>query len=170
MKLLLGIGTRFRGDDAAGLLVAERAGGAGMESPDAARLLSAWDGVTDLVVIDAVQSGAPPGTIHCFEAARAPLPADLFASGSHAFGLAQAIELGRALERLPERVTVYGIEGKQFGFGETISPEVEAAISELSERISQRENGVGVAPVLPQEVVGVSADERHAGPRLPVVG
>jgi hydrogenase maturation protease len=132
MRLLLGIGTRFRGDDVAGLRVAEAAGGVAMEAPDAARLLDAWEGVTELVVVDAVRSDAAAGTIHRLDASERPLPAEMFTSDSHNFGLAQAIALGRAMGRLPGRVLVYGIEGKRFGLGDTVSPEVETAIAVLA--------------------------------------
>ncbi|MBL8174907.1 MAG: hydrogenase maturation protease, partial [Bryobacterales bacterium] len=94
MKLLLGIGNSMRGDDAAGILLAEALGGIAMESPDAAEILAAWEGAEDLVLVDAVKSGAAPGTIYRIDASHQPLPADLFTSNSHHFGLAQAIELG----------------------------------------------------------------------------
>lgn len=132
MKMLIGIGNSFRGDDAAGIRVAEAAGGIALESPDAAELLSSWDGAEDLTVVDAVCSGQTPGTIHRLDATDRPLPADLFASDSHHFGLAQAIELARALHRLPKRIQVYGIEARNFEYEQAVSPEVQAAIDVLA--------------------------------------
>jgi hydrogenase maturation protease len=58
------------------------------------------------------------------------LPAQLRGASTHAFGLAEAVELGRALGRLPERLVVYGIEGESFGAGE----EVTGAVAEGVER------------------------------------
>lgn len=135
MKVLIGIGNSMRGDDAAGIRVAEATGGIAMESPDAAKLLSAWEGATELVVVDAVESGAQPGFIHRLDATHKPLPADLFASDSHHFGLAQAIELGRALGRLPLSVKVYGIEGRSFGFQQTMSQQVQSAVAALASEL-----------------------------------
>ena len=132
MKMLIGIGNSFRGDDAAGIRVAEAAGGIALESPDAAELLSSWDGAEDLTVVDAVCSGQAPGTIHRLDATDRPLPADLFTSDSHHFGLAQAIELARALHRLPKRIQVYGIEAQNLGYQQAVSPEVQAAIDVLA--------------------------------------
>jgi hydrogenase maturation protease len=46
-------------------------------------------------------------------------------------GLADAIELARALGRLPPRVTVYGIEGERFDTGAPLSDSVAGAIDEV---------------------------------------
>jgi len=137
-RVLIGIGNSMRGDDAAGILVAEAVGGIAMESPDAAEILAAWEGAEDLVVVDAVQSGSAPGHIHRIDASHRPLPADLFTSNSHHFGLAQAIELGRALGRLPASVMVYGIEGRSFEYGEAVSDEVRVAIDVLTKEVGVR--------------------------------
>lgn len=138
MRVLIGIGNSMRGDDAAGILVAEAAGGIAMESPDATEILAAWEGAEDLVVVDAVQSGSTPGHIHRIDASHRPLPADLFTSNSHHFGLAQAIELGRALGRLPASVMVYGIEGRSYEYGEAVSDEVRVAIDVLTKEVGVR--------------------------------
>lgn len=135
MKVLIGIGNSFRGDDAAGLKVAEAVGGIALESPDAAEILAAWEGATELVVVDAVLSGAAPGFVHRLDASHRPLPSDLFSSDSHHFGLAQAIELGRALGRLPASVKVYGIEGRDFHYEQGISQEVSVAIGVLTKEL-----------------------------------
>ena len=124
--LVIGIGNAARGDDAAGLIAARRLGGLEHEG-DPLGLLDVWDGVGLAVVIDAVSSGAEPGTIHRFDAAAAPLPALLRTSTStHAVGLAEAIELARSLGRLPDRLIVYGIEGERFEAGTDLTPAVAA--------------------------------------------
>jgi hydrogenase maturation protease len=119
---LIGVGNRLRGDDAAGLLVAEHvreAAPAGIEvvsAPrDAAVLLDAFDGAETVVIVDAV-AGVAPGMIVCYDARAEPLPADQDPS-SHGLGVAAAIELARALGRLPPRLIVYGIGGSSFGVG-----------------------------------------------------
>jgi hydrogenase maturation protease len=126
--LVIGVGSAARGDDAAGLLVARRLGGREHEG-DPLALLDAWEDAATAVVIDAVSSGAAPGTVHRFEAGDAALPARLRSSTStHAVGLAEAIELARALDRLPPRLIVYGIEGERFTTGADLSPAVAAAV------------------------------------------
>lgn len=91
--------------------------------------MALWRGRTAAVVLDAVSSDAPPGTLHRIEAASGPLPAGLACGSSHAFGLAQAIEMARALGELPERLLVLGIEGAEFTAGQGLTPAVEEAVA-----------------------------------------
>jgi len=131
-RVVVGIGNAARGDDAAGLIAARRLHGVEYEG-DPVALLDAWQGAEVAVVIDAVRSGAAPGTVHRFDASRTPLPAALRSSSStHAVGLAEAIELGRALARLPPRLIVYGIEGERFDAGAGLTPAVAAAIGAVA--------------------------------------
>jgi hydrogenase maturation protease len=66
------------------------------------------------------------------------LPVELFADASgHAWGLAQTLALGRVLKQLPPYLTIYGIEGRNFGLGQQLSPEVNRAIPEAARRISR---------------------------------
>jgi hydrogenase maturation protease len=130
--VVIGIGSSTRGDDAAGLLAARRLDAFEHEG-DPLGLLDVWRDAAAVVVIDAVRSGAEAGTVHRFDASRGPLPAPLRGSSStHALGLAEAIELGRALDRLPERVIVYGIEGERFEAGAALTPAVAAAVEAVA--------------------------------------
>jgi len=141
--LVIGVGNSYRSDDAAGLQVARRLRDAReldvRESEgEPVALLDEWDGADAAIVIDAVFSGAPPGTIHRLDASAKPLPAQIAgAPSTHAVGLGQAIELGRTLGRLPRKLIVYGIEGERFTAGEDLSPRVAAAIGQLVERVHQ---------------------------------
>jgi hydrogenase maturation protease len=139
---VIGLGNAWRGDDAAGLALARRLRGrlpAGVEvlehEGEPLGLVEGWSGVPAAIVLDAVSSGAPPGTIHRLDARRERLPAELFRGSTHAFGLAEAIELARVLERLPERLLVYGVEAASFAAGSGLSPEVERAVGELVEEL-----------------------------------
>lgn len=133
---VLGLGNEWRCDDGVGPEVARRLDGRVL-SGEAIDLVEALDGVDEVVLVDAVSSGAPPGTVHVFDAGPEPLPVTLFgASSTHALGLAEAVELARSLDRLPHRVLVYGIEGKCFGFGKGLSPEVEAAAGRVVEEVA----------------------------------
>lgn len=142
--MVIGVGNSLRSDDAAGLGVARalRAMAAGSEivvreeEGETLTLLDAWEGARALVLVDAVCSGAAPGTVHRFDASEGPLPDHLRSSSStHAVGLAQAIELARALGRLPARVVVFGIEGRRFDAGSELSSEVRALVDPLAERV-----------------------------------
>ena len=65
--------------------------------------------------------------MHRLDASERPLPADLFRASTHHVGLAEAVELARALGRLPARTVVYGIEGGSFAVGEALTADVAAA-------------------------------------------
>jgi hypothetical protein len=51
--------------------------------------------------------------------------------------LAEAFRLGQILNCLPERITVFGIEGDQFGMGEQVSPDVLTATERLAQQIAR---------------------------------
>jgi hydrogenase maturation protease len=53
-------------------------------------------------------------------------------SSTHAFGLPEAIELGRALERLPSQLLVYAIEGRDFSAGQGLTEDVAAAVKAVA--------------------------------------
>jgi hydrogenase maturation protease len=141
--LVIGVGQEWRGDDAAGLLVVrslrEMTGRVAVleNSGAAADLLAAWQGAEMAILADAVRGGGRVGEIYRFRVHERPLPADLFpAASTHAWGVAQAIALGRVLQQLPAYLVVFGIEGRNFGLGQGLSPEVARAVPEAARRIS----------------------------------
>ncbi len=141
--LVIGIGHEARGDDAVGLVVARKLGK--MQLPgmavveaqgDGAALLARWDEAEAVILVDAASSGAAPGTVHRFEAHRSPLPRELLRpTSTHALGPAEAVELARALGKLPSLLIVYGIEGKTFAPGATLSQEALIAAAEVLARV-----------------------------------
>ena len=141
--LIIGIGNDYRGDDAAGLIVARLLQKKHPhctvieDTGEGAALLDAWRGWQQVVLIDALRSGAPPGTIQRFDASASALPASLFAASSHAFGVAQAVELARALGELPRQMIVYGIEGLRFSAGVGLTPAVEQSAREVARMIAR---------------------------------
>lgn len=157
MTLVIGIGRPDRGDDAVGPVVAAAVAGAldaarvtpgsfgsdhqtgttpkivvqTHEDPNA--LLEAIVGHDHVIVVDGVVSGSTPGTLHRIRLGSEPgldprtaIPTG--ASGTHDFGLAETLALAAALGRLPQRVTVIGVELRQTGYGERLSDEVCAAV------------------------------------------
>jgi hydrogenase maturation protease len=96
-------------------------------------LIEACEGAPAVWIVDAVSSGAQPGALHRFDAARVPLPAELFGVSTHRLGLADALELARALGRLPAQVIVYGIEANEFEPGGPLSPPVARAVERLAD-------------------------------------
>ncbi len=140
--LLIGIGNFYRGDDAVGRIIARQIklrklprllaiehGGEGTS------LMELWKDEAQVIVVDAISSCNVPGKIHRFDAHLQPLPAQIFGVSTHAFGLAEAVELARALKQLPNRLIVFGIEGNQFKIGTQLSLPVQEAIPHVIERI-----------------------------------
>ena len=142
MTVVVGVGNEWRRDDAAGLLVARRLRGAGFQvleqEGEPTALLDAWQGAEHAVVVDAVRSGAQAGTIHRIDGLAERLPVELFRGSTHAFSVAEAVELGRALDRLPRSLLIYGIEGGDFAAGKGLSPEVERAVDALVRELKKR--------------------------------
>ncbi|GIU90300.1 MAG: hypothetical protein KatS3mg010_1399 [Acidimicrobiia bacterium] len=93
-----------------------------------ARVVETWDGADLAVVVDAVRTGAPPGTVHRFDPAREGVPVPAGAGSSHSLGASDAYHLGRALGRLPGRVVIVGVEVADVGPGAGLTPEVAAAV------------------------------------------
>lgn len=142
--LVIGVGNELRGDDGAGVeMVRSLREGPRLARVDvreaqgeATELLDAWQGREAVVLVDAMRSGAAPGTIRRLDASREPLPARMRGSSStHALALDEAIELARALDRLPGRVVVYAVEGRRFEPGGGLSEEVAAVVPALTDAV-----------------------------------
>jgi hydrogenase maturation protease len=141
--VVIGVGNAQRRDDAAGLRVARgvraRAGRDDVavleRSGEATALMQAWDGARAVIIADAVRSGAAPGTVHRLDAVAESIPDSFLRCSTHSFGVADAIELGRALGQLPPSLVVYGVEGQDFDHGEELSAEVAAALPRVIDRI-----------------------------------
>jgi hydrogenase maturation protease len=142
--LIVGIGNEYRRDDAVGLVVARilkahnLPGVTVVETSDAgAGLLEIWENAGSVVLVDAVRSGGQAGALYRFDAHRDPLPAFFAACSSHAFGVAGAVQLAHLLQRLPLRLLIFGIEGKEYAIGEGLSAEVEDALPQIIASIVQ---------------------------------
>lgn len=143
--LVVGIGHEDRGDDAAGPLTARllaRAWGDLLPPHvivrawrgDPLGLIEAWSGVERLVLVDAVVSGAAPGTCRRY-GVDAPFAAAAGTS-THGVGIADALALARMLGRLPPAVEVWGIEAADFTAGAPPSEAVAAAAATLAARLA----------------------------------
>jgi hydrogenase maturation protease len=141
-SVVVGIGNRFRRDDSVGLLVLDAVRSrlptcatAFESNGDAVALVSTWEGADLAVLIDAVVSGGKPGTIYRFDGAH-PLPIRFFrAASSHVLGLAEALELARALDRLPPRVLVIGIEADDVSMGDGLSAAAASALPRAADLV-----------------------------------
>ena len=100
-----------------------------------AALIDLMDGAGAVILIDAVRSGASPGTIHDLDLGDIDSLGAALVS-SHDFGVAAAVALARKLGRAPAHGRVLGIEASPgAGAGlDAISPPVSAAIEPVIAR------------------------------------
>ncbi|MCZ7527998.1 MAG: hydrogenase maturation protease [Acidimicrobiia bacterium] len=155
--VVIGLGNPFRRDDGVGwrvvasarpLLSAEVA--VRELDGEPARIVEAWDGADLAVVVDAVVTGAAPGTVHVLDRSIEALPAGAARGGSHALGVGEAVALARAVGRAPGRLVVLGVEVADLGDGPGLSPAVERAVAGAAARVAA--------------IVGTPAGAGTAGP------
>jgi hydrogenase maturation protease len=140
---IIGVGNEWRGDDAVGLLVARRLEAEQLPEVEIVEcrgtvtaVREAWKDAAAVIVVDAVVAGGRPGSIYRFDAQAGGMPVQLPRSlSSHGLGVAEALALGQLFQELPPFLIIYGIEGQNFGPGQEVSQEVEAAIPEAAQRI-----------------------------------
>lgn len=99
-------------------------------------LLHEFRGEDTLVVVDAVQFGVSPGTVHLLEWDELP------EAGSHVschgIGIREAIEVSRKLypENTPDNVFLVGIEGQCFDqLGKGLTAEVSASVRSAADKV-----------------------------------
>jgi hydrogenase maturation protease len=139
--VVAGVGSEYRRDDGAGPAVAARAV---EQSPathdigpvvDPLDLLGRWDRADLAIVIDAVRSGAAPGTVRVLELTGTTASSSPGVTSTHGISLSGVLRLAQAIDQAPGRVIVIGIEGDDFGRGLGLSPAVDAAIPVAVQRV-----------------------------------
>lgn len=151
--LIIGIGNEWRCDDGIGIEVGRRVRDRALpgvqvvfENRDGISLDEVWREWKHVIVVDAMCSGASPGTIVRIDANKTPLKPGAFPQSVHAFGLAEAVELSKVMGNMPACLVVYGIEGKRFGHGATLTHEVceagKSVFDKILEEIEQHFTGI----------------------------
>jgi len=147
---IVGCGNLLRSDDGVGPLLIRKLWDLGV--PPGIRLADGGTAGMDVVfqigdaeeviIIDACQTGAEPGTIYEVpgEEVETPPPAGI---NLHSFRWDHAISVGRWLlkDRFPKKVTVFLIEAENLEPGFGLSPTVEAAMERLAKELIRRLGG-----------------------------
>lgn len=99
-------------------------------------LIDLISGADVAILVDAVHSGSPLGTIH--QAALKDL--STFTTGTntaHGWGVAETLALGLKLtpESLPPKILLIGVEGESFDPGESLTPGVAGKLAAIAEII-----------------------------------
>jgi hydrogenase maturation protease len=141
-RVVIGVGNEYRRDDGFGPAVAARLAARKPSDVDVmasdgepTRLIDLWTGADLAVVVDAVRADHA-GHRYELVLTGADLPWDRAAS-SHGIGLGSTVELARALDRLPRRLVVLAVSGREFGFGTGLTPEVAAAVGPTVARVRE---------------------------------
>jgi hydrogenase maturation protease len=146
--LIIGVDNSFRGDDGVGLAVIRRLGDYRLpegvqvkqHTGDGTDLINLWENEPSVIIVDAAHSGGQPGTVYRFDVSSKIKPTQAFAQrlqshSSHLFGVAEAIALACAINRLPQHLIVFAVEGAAFDYGAALSFEVTKAVDSLVKQI-----------------------------------
>ncbi|MGB9521629.1 MAG: hydrogenase maturation protease [Anaerolineales bacterium] len=141
--LILGVGNILKGDDGLGVRVAqvlsqralppdvivEEIGTPGL---DLVTYIEGWEKV---IIIDAVEMGEIPGTWKRFTPEEVKLIAGDEVLSLHEPNIADVLELGQALNILPDEIVVYGVQPQDLTYIERLSPQIEAIINNVADQI-----------------------------------
>jgi hydrogenase maturation protease len=101
---------------------------------DGFRLLNVITGADRVIVIDAVRSGAAPGSVYRFEVNDVRSVPLGFMTSVHQVGILEVIELSELIGKTP-RATVIGVEPKSLEMSMELSPEVKEKIPRIIELV-----------------------------------
>lgn len=132
------LGNRYLRDDGIGILVAEELKSRNLGSDilvDAYQtadlsLLWQYQGASRIIIIDALRSGAPPGTISRYTITPTSGPLAPL-QGLHKLQLHDMFDIASRTGLLTCPVTILGVEPKDCGIGEGLSAELATAMSEV---------------------------------------
>jgi hydrogenase maturation protease len=146
--VVIGVGNPYRRDDGVGSAVIERLRRLGVKDTrleesdgEPSELLTLWTGADLAIVVDAVRTAAVhPGRVHCRELADAR-PVNGRPASTHRVDLGDAVALALAVDRLPARLVLYGVEVAETAYGPGLSPAAEAAADAVAAAILARITG-----------------------------
>ncbi len=153
--LVLGLGNILLKDEGVGVRVIERLeekyefpeevqvldGGSG-----GLALLYFLEGVSRLVIVDAVKAGKEPGTL--IRLAGEEIPAFLSPKISpHQEGLADLLFAAKVTGILPKEIVLWGVEPAEIDVGIDLSPLIAAKVDELAEKVAEELRNWGLEPV-----------------------
>jgi hydrogenase maturation protease len=150
--LVLGIGNSMRGDDGVGPAVAARVAGLGLPGVEVVtdgEPTSLLDHLGQpsppdvVVVVDATAPGPEPGRVRVHQVGPERLVRPGPASGSHGLGVADVVELARALGLLPGRLTLVGVEAESMRLGEGLSEAVRRSVGDAVRAVAAMRDTLG---------------------------
>ncbi|RKX92256.1 MAG: hypothetical protein DRP59_05895 [Spirochaetes bacterium] len=145
--LILGVGNPLRRDDGIGITVVKKLQELKKAGTSPLSRVVIIDGGTDglglmeflkvyknVILIDAVEMGLPPGTVKQFTPNEAVFKIKEDSLSTHGFGIAELITLSRELGIIPG-ITIIGVQPEDSGYGEGLSPAVNQAVDLVCKKV-----------------------------------
>lgn len=107
-------------------------------------LLSYISGRDYLIIIDAIKSGSPPGTVLKVEGEDVPAQFRMRIS-PHQLGISDLLAAATLTDEMPKQLVLFGIEPKDIVFGIGLSREVKAGLNHLIEVVVEDLRRIGCA-------------------------
>jgi hydrogenase maturation protease len=149
MILILGLGNPLRGDDGIGPRVIEEVARRGL--PEGVSSLDGGTGGLDLlnvleewervVIVDAADIGREPGQFVRFTPEQARFVETAEPHSLHHAGLGEVLALANVLGQNLPQMTIFGVQPARVGWGEGLSPAVEAALPALTDAVLEESTG-----------------------------
>jgi hydrogenase maturation protease len=143
--LVLGLGNTIMADDGVGPRVVELLLHQGC-LPDGVKLLDGGtlgldllprlEGVQRLIIVDAVETGQPPGSLVRLSGDAVPLALETKLS-PHQMGLKDLLAVARLMDQLPSELILIGVQPAIIEMDTKLSPVVESRLLELASMVSR---------------------------------
>ena len=139
--IVIGIGNPNFKDDGVGLKVVEELEKKGVKDTVKylnidLKVIDSMRGYRKAIIVDAVKTGATPGTI--FEFDGKSTWQNVYASGTHSMSIFEVIRIGYEVfpEEMPEEVKIIGIEGEEvLSLGMELTPTIQKIVPKVVEKI-----------------------------------
>jgi hydrogenase maturation protease len=145
--LVLGLGNTLLCDDGVGPALLDRLSGSAKQwdgqvefmdgGTQGLALLGHLSGRKALIIVDAVKTGAPPGTVHRMTLAELRDVNPGHGSSAHEGNAGELLAAAQLLDELPARLFVVGVEPKKIVTGLGLSTPVQRALSEASREVNE---------------------------------
>lgn len=142
--LVLGFGNAARGDDGIGVHAINYLNGKPIALPGVRlldggtsifELLAHVEGCERLIVIDAAELGAAPGTVRCFIDAEMDRQLGRARRTVHEVALRDLLDMARLRDTLPRRRALIGVQPRVVGWSIQSSPEILAALPRIRDQV-----------------------------------
>ena len=102
---------------------------------DALGLIDHFENTDHIILIDAAQMGEKPGTVKIFTKDEVKLKIKMDHLTVHGISLAETFNIAKAVGKLPEKVTIIGIEPKNMGISKKLSDTATQSIPTIISHI-----------------------------------